>query len=335
KGELNYRVENSGDSIASYLDYAENILNHTALWRNNLDIGAPLKYFGGDFNFIRVFKVDSNDNLYFNKNYTDSGDSCPPVSNTVNSILTNTLGSESNFVSSTIFSPLRKIPRGFYVVNYSYSVDSDGNAVGGYNGWIIQSTPLVLNSGNYFQNFGNGGCDFTQIPSSLPLCGYVFSTNNYNTFLGGKGLGNCVLSSSAYIGNSFKNNNLASYLSNAGASQLSTDDIFYTSSLIPLNFSCTFPNCFQGSLQNYPLINFINFPASPISSSFMPAQCSLFNLFTFGVFDDAGDVFINNPGSCGNGLMLTPNPNKMEATANSNTLVSSSIFNNFNAQGLH
>jgi hypothetical protein len=350
-GELNYRIKTVDGNVSDYLSYVQGILNSTALWRNNLDSGAPLKYFNNgqtaSFNFVRVFKVDSNDNFFFNKNYTDAGDSCPTVAENANNILTNNIvynGKPLIQVSSSVFNPLRSIPRGFYVVNYTYTINSNGSVSGGYNGWSIQSTPLVLNSSSYFENFNNGGCDSNQIPSSLPLCGYVFSTNNPKNLFGSKGLGDCILSSSAYPGNNFKTDNLTGHLlpnANSGAiassvkNQISTDGAFYTSSLIPLNFSCTSPNCFQGSLQNYPVGNFMRFPSLPGSNNFNTAGCSLYNALTFGVFDNAGDVFISNPGSCGSGLAMTPSASSLQSGSTTQSSSTNWIFNNFNALGLH
>jgi len=349
-GELNYRINTVGGSVSDYLSYVQSVLDSTALWRGNLDVGAPLKYFNNgqtaSFSFVRVFKVDSNDSFFFDKDYSDAGDSCPPVAESVNSILTNNVlykGKPLIPVSSSVFNSLRRIPRGFYVVDYTYTVNSNGSASGGY-GWSVQSTPLVLNSSNYFENFSDNGCDKSQIPSSLPLCGYIFSTNNHENINGGSGLGDCILSSSAYPGNSFKNDNLTSYLlpnANSDAiarsisNQLSTDGAFYTSSLIPLNFSCTSPNCFKGSLRDYPVGYFMKFPSSPGSNSFNTAGCSLYNALTFGVFDDAGDVFISNPGSCGSGLAMTPITSSLQSGSTTQSSSTKWVFNNFDAFGLH
>jgi len=328
------------------------------------DQGAPLKYFSNGvnsegvgssvFNFVRVFKVDSNDSFIFNGARTDSGDVCPNVAEPVNSFLTN-----STYVFSTDgLRFLHRIPRGFYVVNYTYTIDSKGNPAGGLNGWTVQSTPLYLNSNNYFQNLVNGGCDKSQIPSSLPLCGYIFSTNNHEDINGGSGLGDCILSSSAYLGNNYTFQNLTGlmetgYNSNQLQRYISAEPSFdgnlYMSSLILLNLSCNYPNsCTSGDLKNYPLSNFLWFPSTPTSTGYTGAVCnSGGNLFTqnallFGVLDDAGNMFIPDPANCGAGLALTPNPGL--AAAWTCTSVSPSnpracngrwIFNNFDALGLH
>jgi hypothetical protein len=268
------------------------------------DPGAPLKYFQNTSSFVRVFKVDSNDVLS-PYGYTSTVQFCPRISENLNDLLNNT-----GFVTSNM-SFFMRIPRGFYVVNYTYTVDSNGNPSGGYNGWTIQSTPLVLNSSNYFNNgsrAGNGGCNYNFISPSIPLCGYVFSTNNTQSLVGGNvGLGSCILSSGAYndsLSDIFKSGSSSDkswLISNYGYNQL-VDSTLYVNNLIPVNFECTNPSgCFSGSIKSFQVSyfdNFYNLINNGWTEFVYPGwdrACSLnFNNtnYMFGVFDDAGNLWV-------------------------------------------
>lgn len=277
------------------------------------DPGAPLKYFAsgstgyGSFSFFKVFNVVNctNDNCFlFNKQSTlASSPVCNSIASAVNNILS------VSYDSNGVFSHL--IPRGVYVVNYTYTFNStSGNPYDGYNGWSISSTPLLLNSSYYYQpttscNLNGGGSFVT------PLCGYVFSTNNnYNTnpisqaYLSPIGLGNCVFSSANAINNSDLNFNNNVKINNFNNNVVSIDDyncwknqLFngsaYFSSLIPINFSPVAQISSGFTVQNF--VSVVGCPNGKVGCGAVNLNNNLFKIF---VVDDSGDIgiaYCNNP----------------------------------------
>ncbi len=326
-----------GANVSDYLSSVNSTLYETALWRNGLDPGAPLKYFQNNFSFVRVFKIDSNDSLYFNGKPTDLNDSCPGISYAVNSML-----------SSGVVGTAHRIPQGFYVVNYTYSVGSSGNPTGGLKGWAVQSSPLVLNGSNYlnFNPTGSVACG-QSTPSSVPLCGFIFSTNDLNKGVGGSSMGRCILSSGAYTGESA--GGLSSILPSSSATFYSGqlfNNTLYTSNLIPLNFSCDNSSCpgFSNGLQSLAINSFNYFPPFSTHLSTFSVPGNTPTSFSLGVFDDAGDLWIPIPwDGNSNGFALTPEGNyacvaggtSRASTSSSGSCTASWPFGSFDGFGLH
>jgi hypothetical protein len=254
------------------------------------DPGAPLKYFNVNFSFFKVFSVVgcNNDKCFYvdNKNsLTSNSVQCNSIAPAVNDYLENV----SESFKGVNFSHL--IPRGFYVVNYTYSVDSNGIPIGGYSGypgWNVQSQPLVLDNSNYYQATTRCGPNNNPSNPSTPLCGFIMSTNQnqpplFNSIT--SELGNCIFSSGnlyTWIDANFGwNSNNYGWCYNSFKNQIVNGNVFF-SSFIPVNFSR------QQSLANVG--DFVNVVGSSGNGQWSVYDPSNSQYFTPFVVDDAGDV---------------------------------------------